>query len=230
MLAEAEPGGTQDEKVAWVYFTFVEARRGGEQALSKSNAFKNKQLWFRVWMVALDDTRHAKDEDAIPGFSETPVALRDYVASRYFQQAHQPRADGMVKVVRAMYATPSNNPYQDVTNQGSAGYGPGSDINRTDEPWHQARLYYWLGKCGELVKPPSGLTVEIITAKNSQYQTVLINANAIRAYFKEHPEQLKKDVNLYTAENDRKPPCTPKPAKAETSEKSTTPKKAAEPR
>jgi hypothetical protein len=210
VLAESAPDGTQDEKVAWVYFTFV--RRNGEQALAKSNAYRLKQLWFRVWMVALGDATYAKDKDAIPGYSKDPVPLKDYVASGGFQKLSQKRGDAMADTVRSMYASPERNPYKDVTNQGSAGYDKASDFNRSDEPWRTARLYYWLLRCGALVDPPQGLTVEIITAKRPEYQTVLFNTAALDAYFKKHPEQRRKNVEAWTAESNRTPPCTPPPA------------------
>lgn len=193
-------------------------RGGGESALNRSNAFKRKRLWFKVWTTALGDTAYADDKEVIPRYSETPIPLKDYVGSRYFQEAHQPRAEAMIRTIHAIYADPSKNPYGDVTNQGSAGYEPPptSDFNRSDAPWQRARLYYWLRKCGELVQPPTGLTVEVLSAQIKAYQTVLINSNAIDAYFKKHPEQLRVTVEMYTAETDRRPPCTPKPTEPAT--------------
>lgn len=213
VLAEAEPEGSQDEATAWVYYTFVEENGEGKDALNRSSAFRLKQVWFKVWMVALGDPTHADEKETIRGYSDTPVVLKDYVASKYFQQSGpQRRADNMVRTVQTIYADPSKNPYKGMTNQGSAGYGS-SDLNRDDSLWKQARQYHWLKRCGELAEPDTGRSIEILTAKNKNWQTVLFNASAIAAYFKKHPEQLSKSVEKYTAETDRNPPCEPKPAK-----------------
>lgn len=181
ILAEAVDG--QEGDIRWIYLNHV-AQKGNETGLRVSTAYREKGLWYRIWLYMLGDSTHA--HDALPKVSEQDKASFALYAdlgdccqrNEWFRTTAAARAARAVKLVDDMFSG-ANNPFQGWNGQGNV-----SDFNRNEPHWKTARAYYFL-----MQKDPAKYPAWVKRLKAGASTQFIFDGKRIEAFFKQKANQ-----------------------------------------
>lgn len=188
ILAESAAGQTKD--IGWIYFNRISAAKG-EAGLKGSSAYRDKGLWYQIWLYMLGDKSYAKK--SVPKRNEFTgfATVKDFCEkNEYMQSVGARRAKSVLSQVKIMFAESYSNPYPDWIGQGNI-----DDFNNISDPkslyWKQARAYYWLQHSGKVKET----YVKVLAAgKSTQF---IFDALSIQKYYQKHT--LPANVELYKA-------------------------------
>jgi hypothetical protein len=179
ILAEAYPGEEWD--IGWIYYNRVVAAGQGEAGLNGSNAYRYKQQWYKVWMVALGDPTFAADK-ADQGDPASFPSIGEFVKRHGWFLNHedgQKRADRWRDLLDRMQRDPAINPHR-----GWLGQGSHEDFNLGFGKWKQARQYYFLQEEDKVDE----LLVKVLP------MSVVFDERAIAEFFEKNPKLLPATV------------------------------------
>jgi len=187
ILAESFEG--QESDVRWIYYNRVTTAKG-EAGLKGSSAYKQKSVWYKVWLYMLGDTTHGDvklpTKKEFKGF----ISIKDFCEKNEFMTTvAMPRAVKVKRLIDETFDKPTTNPYPGWTGQGSL-----EDFNNISIPsssyWKMVRAYYWLQE-KDIVKD---IYVKILPA--GENTSVVFDGASIEKYYKTNT--LPKNVPLYT--------------------------------
>ena len=185
-IALAESYAGQEKDIAWIYYNRWKLQ--GEKGLKASVAYRDKGLWYKVWMVALGDTTFAKDK-ATYGDPKSYQNIGEYVEKHgWFKKVGQARANKVKAIIEEVFKNPSASPYERWLGQGNL-----SDFNIETGKWKQARQYFYL----QQAKKVKQHYVKELPAGKSRDYSFLFHEVAIQKYFKENPGDLPAKVPIY---------------------------------
>lgn len=193
ILAEAGTNLEQQEYVGWIYVNNV-MRTKGLAGLKRSSAYKDKHIWYKIWLCELGDNRYGKESLPTQGFEKRPErTIEEFCKNEKDLTRHAKKVRARVK---EMLLSPETNPLQGWTNHGNV-----NDINgvntkgkRLKAPrlWDMARAYYWL----QMDDPTKKRYVLELPA--GRFTQMAFNGDAIDRYFRAHPEELPETVPSYS--------------------------------
>ena len=173
-LAESYPG--QERDIRWIYYNLW--RLQSDKGLKRSVAYKNKGMWYKVWMIALGDTTFANDKGT-SGDPKKYKNLSEYVKKHtWFRKVAQKRANKTKKLVDDVFENPDKNPFK-----GWLGQGNLSDFNNDYGKWKKARQYFYLQKQGKVKE----ILVSELPADQVKDHSFIFDEKKIDAYFKKNP-------------------------------------------
>jgi hypothetical protein len=194
VLAEAHSGEEWD--IGWIYYNRVMGPDGGESALKASNAYKLKQDWYKVWMVALGDPTYAGDKSQEQDVRDFP-SIGEYVKRHGWFLHHedgQKRADRWRDLLDRMQRDPATNPHR-----GWLGQGSHEDFNLGFGKWKQARQYYFLQQKSQVDEQ----LVKVLP------KSVVFDEVAIAEFFEKNPKLLPATVPPFVSAPPPPPPAPP---------------------
>lgn len=195
----------QQKAVAWVYYNRIGRDGSVKKGLNGSYAYNRPgksdlpTLWVMTWMVALGDNAYSSQGSEGEYGTKTVGQLAQNSAVSPLVE----KAKILKSALDEDFKDPQrNNPYPGFTGQGYWG-----DLNREDGVWKMARAYYWLQEEGKVSgKFASTLVVKLKTEGAERTTTFIFKEKELQKYFKEHPDQLPKDVPKYNYSTDSKNP------------------------
>ena len=183
-LAESYTG--QEEYIRWIYYNQWKSLE--EQGLNRSVAYRNKGMWYKIWIIALGDKTFANDEGT-SGDPKKYKSLSEYVEKHgWFREFGQKRADKMKTLIDEVFENPDKNPFKKWLGQGNL-----DDFNRDDNKWRKARQYFYLQKENKV----KNILVKELSADKVEDYSFIFDENKIDDFFNNNPDKLPDKIVKY---------------------------------
>lgn len=192
VMAESKQGEWEYREIAWVYLNLIQSE-GFDTGMSRSSAYSQKNIWYKVYMVYLGQGKEYKDDTSpyltvMRGGKETKAKnISDYIANNgYFKDTIIPRITKMKDYIQKdVLKKQDKNPLPNFKGQGY--WMDLNNYKQKGDHWHVVRQYYLL----TLKKKAQGIYIKKIGSGDGT--SFLFNLDGIQFFFKEHPTLLPAD-------------------------------------
>lgn len=198
VMAESAQGLWEYREIAWVYLNLMR-NEGIETGLNRSSAYKQKNIWYKAYMIQLGEGASYKDDIPTGGYMTVTVngeevdakSIGEYVEKNdYFKLTIIPRLTKMKEFIENdVLKKQKSNPIPSFTGQGY--WRDLNNLGDKGDHWDMVRMYYVKFLKGEV----TGKYIKVIgSGKNT---TFLFDLNGIQQFFKKYPDALpknKKDI------------------------------------
>lgn len=200
VMAESAQGLWEYREIAWVYLNLIRTN-GLEGGLNKSTAYKQKNIWYKAYMIQLGEGSDYKDDKPSGGYMKVMVegkevdakTIGEYVEkNEYFKATIIPRLTKMKKFIENdVLKKQKSNPIPSFNGQGY--WRDLNNLGNKGDHWDMVRMYYVKFLKGDA----KGKYIKVIGSGNNT--TFLFDLNGIQKYFKDYPDAMpknKKDIPL----------------------------------